>query len=58
MAHTTIMRWFTIMLQFEHRWNGFARPAGSSWRVDETYVGPENRVAFEAPQTPTVAAPS
>ncbi len=22
----------------ERRWNRFARPAGSSWRVDETYV--------------------
>ena len=24
--------------EFERRWNRFARPAGSSWRVDETYV--------------------
>jgi transposase, IS6 family len=25
-------------LEFERRWNRFARPAGRSWRVDETYV--------------------
>jgi transposase-like protein len=46
-AHTTIMRWVhtTIMRWvhdyppgFERRWNRFAQPAGSSWRVDETYV--------------------
>jgi transposase-like protein len=24
--------------EFERRWDRFARPAGSSWRVDETYV--------------------
>ena len=39
MAHTTIMRWVHHYApEFERRWNGFARPAGSSWRVDETYV--------------------
>jgi integrase len=24
--------------EFERRWNRFARPAGASWRVDETYI--------------------
>src|ERR1700723_309400 len=39
LAHTTIMRWLHHSVpEFERRWNGFARPAGSSWRVDETYV--------------------
>src|SRR5246127_2870752 len=39
MAHTTIMRWVHHYTpEFERRWNRFARPAGSSWRVDETYV--------------------
>jgi transposase-like protein len=39
MAHTTIMRWVHHYApQFERRWNRFARPAGPSWRVDETYV--------------------
>ena len=27
-----------MMAERERRWNRFARPAGSSWRVDETYV--------------------
>src|ERR1700739_1957459 len=39
MAHTTIMRWaHHYAPEFERRWNRIARPAGSSWRVDETYV--------------------
>jgi transposase-like protein len=39
MAHTTIMRWVHHYApEFERRWNGFARQARPSWRVDETYV--------------------
>ncbi len=39
MAHTTIMRWVHHFApEFERRWNRFARPVGTSWRVDETYV--------------------
>jgi transposase-like protein len=39
MVHTTIMRWVHHYTpEFERRWNRFARPAGGSWRVDETYV--------------------
>ena len=39
LAHTTIMRWVRhYALEFERRWNRFARPAGASWRVDETYI--------------------
>ncbi len=38
-AHTTIMRWVQRYApEFERRWNRFARMAGRSWRVDETYV--------------------
>jgi transposase-like protein len=38
MAHTTIMRWVHHYVpEFERRWNRFARSAGQSWRVDETY---------------------
>ena len=38
-AHTTIMRWVQRFVpEFEKRWNRFARKAGLSWRVDETYV--------------------
>ena len=39
MAHTTIMRWVHHYApEFERRWNRFMRPAGTSSRVDETYV--------------------
>ena len=39
LAHTTIMRWVQrFVAEFEKRWNRFARKAGRSWRVDETYV--------------------
>ena len=33
------MRWVRHYVpEFERRWNRFSRPAGSSWRIDETYV--------------------
>ncbi len=39
MAHTTIMRWVhDYVPEFERLWNRVTRPAGTSWRVDETYV--------------------
>jgi transposase-like protein len=39
LAHTTIMRRVRHYApEFERRWNRFARPAGASWRVDETYI--------------------
>jgi transposase-like protein len=39
LAHTTIMRRVHHYApEFERRWNRFARPVGSSSRVDETYV--------------------
>lgn len=39
LAHTTILRWVQRFVpEFEKRWNRFARKAGRSWRVDETYV--------------------
>src|SRR5580693_4770626 len=39
LAHTTTMRWIQRYVpEFEKRWNRFARLAGRSWRVDETYV--------------------
>jgi transposase-like protein len=39
LAHTTTMRWVHHYApEFERRWNRFARSAGPSWRVDETYV--------------------
>ena len=39
MSHTTILRWVIHYVpEFEKRWNRWARPVNSSWRVDETYV--------------------
>lgn len=39
LAHTTIMRWvWRYAPKFIKRWNRFGKPAGCSWRVDETYI--------------------
>jgi transposase-like protein len=39
LAHTTIMRWVKRFTpEFLKRWDRFAKSAGRSWRVDETYV--------------------
>ena len=38
-SHTTILRWVQRYApEFDKRWSRFATPAGTSWRVDETYV--------------------
>jgi transposase-like protein len=38
-SHTTIMRWVLRYVPvYEERWNRFARPVNSSWRMDETAV--------------------
>jgi transposase-like protein len=39
LAYTTILRWVqNYAPEFEKKWNRYARSAGSSWRVDETYI--------------------
>jgi transposase-like protein len=39
LAHTTILRWVRRYApEFIKRWKRFGRPAGCSWRVDETYI--------------------
>src|ERR1700741_4598553 len=39
LAHTTILRWVQRYVpDFEKRWREYARPVGSSWRCDETYI--------------------
>jgi transposase-like protein len=39
LAHTTILRWvLRYVPEFEKKWNRFAHSAGTSWRVDETYI--------------------
>jgi hypothetical protein len=38
-SHTTTHRWvIRYVPEFEKRWNRFARPVNTSWRVDETYI--------------------
>lgn len=38
-AHTTILRWVRRYTpEFDKRWRRFSAQAGTSWRVDETYV--------------------
>jgi transposase-like protein len=38
-SHTTILRWVPRYIpEFEKRWRRYARPVGTSWRVDETYI--------------------
>jgi transposase-like protein len=38
-SHTTIMRWILRYVpEYEQRWNRYARPVNSSWRMDETAV--------------------
>jgi transposase-like protein len=39
LSHTTILRWVQHYVpEFEKRWRRYARPVGTSWRVDETYI--------------------
>jgi len=46
-AHTTILRWVQRYTpEFDKRWSRFATSAGSSWRVDETYVRIRGRWAY------------
>jgi transposase-like protein len=38
-VHTTVLRWVQRFVPaFEKKWENYARPVGSSWRVDETYI--------------------
>lgn len=38
-SRTTIHRWVIHYVpEFKNRWNRFARPVNTSWRVDETYI--------------------
>jgi transposase-like protein len=38
-SYSTILRWVSRYVpEFEKRWNRFARPVNTSWRVDETYI--------------------
>ena len=46
-SHTTIHRWvIRYVPEFEKRWNRFARPVNTSWRVDETYINIRGRWSY------------
>ena len=46
-THTTIMRWvIRYVPEYEKRWARFARPVGSSWRMDETAVSIMGRLHY------------
>src|SRR5215510_864578 len=39
LVHTTVLRWVQCFVPtFEKQWKKYARPVGSSWRGDETYI--------------------
>ncbi len=38
-VHIIVLRWAQCFVPaFEKKWKNYARPVGSSWRVDETYI--------------------
>ncbi|WP_323144913.1 IS6 family transposase [Massilia phyllosphaerae] len=46
-AHTTILRWVQRYApEFDKRWSPFSFQAGTSWRVNETYVRIRGRWAY------------
>ena len=46
-SHTTIHRWVVRYVpEFEKRWNRFARPLNTSWRVDETHIRIRGKWSF------------
>ena len=46
-SHTTILRWVQRYVpELEKRWRHYARPVGSSWRVDETYIRVRGRWTY------------
>jgi transposase-like protein len=47
LSHPTILRWAQRSVpEFEKQWNRYARPVGTSWRVDETYIRVRGRWAY------------
>ena len=46
-THTTIMLWvFRDVPECEKRWSRFARPVGTSWRMDETAVSIKGQLHY------------
>jgi transposase-like protein len=51
-SHTTILRWVQRYVpEFERRWRHYARPVGTSWRVDETYIRVRRAVDLSLPRS-------
>ena len=47
LSHTIILRWVQHYVpEFAKQWGHYARPVGTSWRVDETYVRVRGRWAY------------
>ena len=47
LSHTTILRCVQRYVpEFEKRWSRYARPVGTSWRVDETYIRVRGRWTY------------
>jgi transposase-like protein len=47
LTHTAIMRWvFRFVPEYEKRWNRRAKPVGSSWRVDETFIHTRPKMGY------------
>jgi transposase-like protein len=47
LTHTTIMRWvLRFVPEYEKRWNRRAKPVGSSWRVDETFIHTRPKMGY------------
>lgn len=58
-AHSTILRWVRrYTLEFDKRWGRFSTQAGTSWRVDETYVRIRGQWAYLYRRSTRQATPS
>ena len=46
-SHTTVHRWvIRFVPEYERRWNRRAKPANSSWRVDETHINSRPKLSY------------
>ena len=59
-VHTTVLRWVQRFVPaFEKKWKNYARPVGSSWRVDEAYIkvkGPFHPFSQDLPRSACASA--
>lgn len=46
-SHTTVHWWvIRYVPEYERRWNRRAKPANSSWRVDETFINSRHKLCY------------